>query len=54
MTDEQVLQALKHLPHTRLGNPDDIAAMISFLASDDGAWVNGQVWHVNGGMQMRD
>ena len=26
----------------------------TFLASDDGAWVNGQVWHVNGGAQMRD
>lgn len=54
MTDEQVAQGLKHVPHTRLGQPDDIAAMVAFLASDDGAWVNGQVWHVNGGAQMRD
>lgn len=54
MTDEQVEKSLKFLPHTRLGEPDDIAAAIAFLASEDGAWVNGQVWHVNGGMQMRD
>ncbi len=47
-------RALKGIPSTRLGDPDDIAAAVTFLASDDGAWVNGQVWHVNGGMQMRD
>ncbi len=54
MTDEQVEQALRHVPHQRLGAPDDIAAAVAFLVSEDGAWVNGQVWHVNGGMQMRD
>jgi NAD(P)-dependent dehydrogenase (short-subunit alcohol dehydrogenase family) len=54
MTEEQVEQALRHVPHQRLGAPDDIAAAVAFLASEDGAWVNGQVWHVNGGMQMRD
>lgn len=54
MTEEQVAGALKQVPHTRLGDPGDIAAAIAFLASEDGAWVNGQVWHVNGGAQMRD
>jgi len=54
MSDEQVEKTLRHLPHQRLGAPDDIAAAVAFLASEDGAWVNGQVWHVNGGMQMRD
>lgn len=54
MSEEQVSQALRHVPHERLGEPNDIAAAVAFLASDDGAWVNGQVWHVNGGMQMRD
>lgn len=54
MSEEQVTQALRHVPHQRLGEPDDIAAAVAFLASDDGAWVNGQVWHVNGGMQLRD
>jgi NAD(P)-dependent dehydrogenase (short-subunit alcohol dehydrogenase family) len=54
MTEEQVEAALARIPHSRLGQPDDIAAMVAFLASADGEWINGQVWHVNGGMQMRD
>lgn len=54
LTEEQVEAALARIPHARLGQPDDIAAMVAFLASADGEWVNGQVWHVNGGMQMRD
>lgn len=54
LTDDYVAAALKTVPHTRLGDPDDIAAAVAFLASDDGAWVNGQVWHVNGGMIKRD
>lgn len=54
LTDEYVERGLKAIPHTRLGQPEDLAAAIAFLASEDGAWVNGQVWHVNGGAQMRD
>jgi len=54
LTDEYVEAALKNVPHTRLGRGDDIAGAVAFLASDDGEWVNGQVWHVNGGMIKRD
>jgi 7-alpha-hydroxysteroid dehydrogenase len=54
LDDDYRARALKSVPHMRLGEPDDIAAAVAFLASDDGAWVNGQVWHVNGGAQMRD
>ena len=36
----------------RLGIPDDIAGAVAFLLSDDGAWVNGQVWGVNGGAYL--
>lgn len=54
LTDEYVERGLKAIPHMRLGQPEDIAAAVTFLASEDGAWVNGQVWHVNGGAQMRD
>lgn len=34
---------------TRLGKADDIAAMAAMLLSEDGRWINGQVFHVNGG-----
>jgi 3-oxoacyl-[acyl-carrier protein] reductase len=34
----------------RLGTPADIAAVVSFLAGRDGAWINGQVLRANGGM----
>jgi NAD(P)-dependent dehydrogenase (short-subunit alcohol dehydrogenase family) len=33
----------------RAGRPDDIASIVAYLLSDDGSWVNGQVWSVNGG-----
>jgi NAD(P)-dependent dehydrogenase (short-subunit alcohol dehydrogenase family) len=38
---------------TRLGLPDDIAAMAVYLMSDDGIWINGQVISVDGGITMR-
>jgi len=37
----------------RFGRPADIAAAAAFLLSDDGEWVNGQVWSVNGGHVLR-
>src|SRR5262249_51934198 len=38
------------VPLGRLGTPDDIARVVSFLAGPDGAWVNGQVLRANGGI----
>lgn len=37
----------------RLGGPEDVGAAVAYLLSDDGAWVNGQVWSVNGGLVLR-
>ena len=37
-------------PMGRLGTPEDIANVVSFLAGPDGAWVNGQTLRANGGM----
>lgn len=54
LSDKQVVDLERRTPSPRLGRPDDIAAAVAFLASDDAGFVNGQVWHVNGGTQMRD
>jgi NAD(P)-dependent dehydrogenase (short-subunit alcohol dehydrogenase family) len=45
-------QALARVPSPRLGTMEDIAAMVSFLLSDDAAWVNGQAVSVDGGSVM--
>jgi NAD(P)-dependent dehydrogenase (short-subunit alcohol dehydrogenase family) len=46
---EQVLAAGRS---TRLGEPEDIAAMVALLASPDGAWINGQCIAVDGGSTL--
>jgi NAD(P)-dependent dehydrogenase (short-subunit alcohol dehydrogenase family) len=45
--------ALRNTRSTRLGRPEDIAAMVAFLMSDDGEWINGQVISVDGGATLR-
>ena len=40
----------KLAPLERLGQPDDIAAAVAFLAGPDGGWINGQVLRANGGI----
>jgi len=47
---ELVERMAKMPPLERLGMPEDIAAVVSFLAGPDGGWVNGQVLRANGGL----
>jgi 3-oxoacyl-[acyl-carrier protein] reductase len=48
---KEVIDHLAKLaPLERLGEPRDIAAVVAFLASPDGAWINGQVLRANGGI----
>ena len=48
-SQEQIEEAKKSNALGRLGEPEDIARVVSFLAGPDGAWVNSQVLRVNGG-----
>ncbi len=41
------LQALK-----RIGQPDDMASVVAFLASDDARWITGDSIHVDGGSKL--
>jgi 3-oxoacyl-[acyl-carrier protein] reductase len=47
--EAQIEQLRKLPPLERLGQPEDIASVVSFLAGPDGGWVNGQVLRANGG-----
>ena len=49
-TPERVEQLAKMAPLERLGQPEDIANVVSLLAGPQGAWVNGQTIRVNGGL----
>ena len=46
---ERIDELRKMAPLERLGQPEDIAGVVSFLAGPDGSWVNGQVIRANGG-----
>ena len=48
-TEEQVAELAKLAPLERLGEPEDIANVASFLAGPDGGWINSQVLRANGG-----
>ena len=52
LTDEQKAATLANVPAGRLGQPDEIAAAVCYLASDAAAYVSGETLHVNGAMYM--
>ncbi|GAI40232.1 unnamed protein product, partial [marine sediment metagenome] len=49
-SDELVAQFAKMPPLERLGQPDDIASIVAFLAGPDAGWINGQILRANGGV----
>lgn len=50
--DKLVEESVKRTPVKRIGQPDDIAAVVSFLCSDDSNWVRGQIIVADGGMSL--
>jgi 3-oxoacyl-[acyl-carrier protein] reductase len=52
LTEEQRTAILGRVPAARLGTPEEIAAGVVYLASDEAAYVTGQTLHINGGMAM--
>lgn len=52
LPEEQREQLTGQIPLNRLGEPEDIAKAVTFLASDGGAYITGQTLNVNGGMYM--
>jgi 3-oxoacyl-[acyl-carrier protein] reductase len=48
-SEAQIAELTKMPPLERLGKPEDIASVVSFLAGPDGGWINGQVLRANGG-----
>ena len=52
LPDAQKVKLIEAIPAGRLGQVNDIAAAVVYLASEEAAYVTGQTLHVNGGMAM--
>jgi 3-oxoacyl-[acyl-carrier protein] reductase len=52
MSEELRAQVLRASPLGRAGTARDTAALVSFLCSADGGWVNGQLLHSDGGLHV--
>jgi 3-oxoacyl-[acyl-carrier protein] reductase len=52
LTDEQRDLMLGQIPLGRLGQPEEIGAVVAFLCSDAAAYITGETIHINGGMHM--
>jgi 3-oxoacyl-[acyl-carrier protein] reductase len=52
LADEHKEALMKQIPLARLGQPEEIAAAVAFLASPEAGYITGQTLHVNGGMYV--
>jgi len=52
LNEKQTEAILKYIPMQRVGEPEEIAAAVAFLASPLAAYITGQTLHINGGMLM--
>ena len=52
LSDEQKQTLTQQIPLNRLGEVNDIAKAVKFLASDDASYITGETMHINGGMYM--
>ncbi len=52
LNEEQQKRITDNIPAQRFGLPEDIAAGVTFLASDAAAYITGQTLHINGGLLM--
>ncbi len=52
LTDDLKAEMLKQIPLAKLGEPSDIANIVTFIASEKSKYITGQTFHVNGGMIM--
>src|SRR5215471_8430921 len=50
--DKVLVKIRGQIPVGRLGRPEEIARVIGFLAADDSSYITGQIWAVNGGLDM--
>ncbi|MEO0617685.1 MAG: 3-oxoacyl-[acyl-carrier-protein] reductase [Pseudomonadota bacterium] len=52
LTEDQTAQLAQHIPSGTFGTPDDIAAAVVYLASDEAQYITGQTLNINGGLLM--
>ena len=52
LTEQQQEQMIATVPLGRAGTPEDVAHAVAFLASDQAAYITGQVLSVDGGMAI--
>ena len=52
LAEEQRAALVSQIPLSRLGDPEDIANAVAFLAGPEASYITGETLHVNGGMYM--